>query len=147
MPMQIANLEAIKSMGYSNIILKLEIIKKIIEALILVISFSIGIKAVAWGIVMYNAICLMINLYPNVKLLDYKISEQVKDVFPTLLASLIMGSGLFVVQLLCLPIWITLIIQVLLGCVIYVLLCKLLKVEVYIYLLNMIKKGSRYAKD
>ena len=147
MPMQIANLEAIKSMGYSNIILKLEIIKKIIEALILVISFSIGIKAVAWGIVIYNAICLMINLYPNVKLLDYKISEQVKDVFPTLLASLIMGSGLFVVQLLCLPIWITLIIQVLLGCVIYVLLCKLLKVEVYIYLLNMIKKGSRYAKD
>lgn len=146
MPMQIANLEAIKSMGYSNITLKLEIIKKVIEAIILVVSFMIGIKAVAWGVVVYNAICLVINLFPNIKLLDYRISEQVSDILPSLFASLIMGACIFWFQLLPIPEWLTLIIQFVSGGFLYILLSRLLRVESFSYLLNAIKNGGRIEK-
>ena len=87
---------AIKSLGYSSITLKLEVYKKILEAIILVVSFMINVYAVAWGIVVYNFICIFINLSPSKKLVDYGWKEQVKDVFPTLVASLIMGGAVFV---------------------------------------------------
>lgn len=147
MPMQIANLEAIKSMGYSNITLRLEIIKKIIETIILIVSFLIGIKAVAWGIVVYNAICLAINLYPNVRLLDYKISEQVKDVFPTLAASLIMGISIYWIQFLPISQMLILTIQFILGSAIYFFLCKLFRIESFMYVSNIVKNSIRHAKD
>lgn len=143
MPMQIANMEAVKSMGYSNITLKLEVIKKIIEAIILVVSFLIGIKAVAWGIVVYNAICLFINLYPNIKLLDYKISEQIKDVFPSLIVSLIMGASVYWIQYLSMPTILILICQTALGIIVYGLLCNILKLETYLYLMDFIRGGMR----
>lgn len=143
MPMQIANIEAVKSMGYSNITLKLEVIKKIIEAIILVVSFLIGIKAVAWGIVVYNAICLFINLYPNIKLLDYKISEQIKDVFPSLIVSLIMGASVYWIQYLSMPTILILMCQMALGIIVYGLLCNILKLETYLYLMDFIRGGMR----
>ena len=71
MPIQNINTIGIKSLGYSNIILKLEVIKKIIEAIILVVSFMINVYAVAWGVVLYNAICIAINLSPSKKLVNY----------------------------------------------------------------------------
>ena len=149
MPMQIANMEAVKSMGYSNITLKLEIIKKVIEAVILVVSFMIGIKAIAWGVVVYNAVCLFINLYPNIKLIDYKISEQIKDVLPSLVISLLMGASVYWIQYLSLPLLVILLLQTVLGVIIYFCLSKVFKVEAFCYLHDFAKSGmaSRRNKE
>lgn len=46
-PLQTANLNAIKAMGISDIYLKLEIIKKSISILILLLSMHFGVKAIA----------------------------------------------------------------------------------------------------
>lgn len=142
MPLQIANMEAIKSLGYSNITLKLEIIKKIIETVILVLSFLIGIYAVAWGVVLYNAICLFINLYPNIKLLNYTLSEQIKDVLPSLVVSLLMGASVFWIQFLPLTNFIVLSLQVILGVIVYVCLCKLFRIESFDYVWSFIIRGT-----
>ncbi len=149
MPMQIANMEAVKSMGYSNITLKLEIIKKVIEAVILVVSFMIGIKAIAWGVVVYNAVCLFINLYPNIKLIDYKISEQIKDVLPSLVISLLMGASVYGIQYLSLPLLVILLLQTVLGVIIYFCLSKVFKVEAFCYLHDFANSGmaSRRNKE
>lgn len=149
MPMQIANMEAVKSMGYSNITLKLEIVKKIVEAVILVISFMIGIEAIAWGVVVYNAICLFINLYPNIKLIDYKISEQIKDVLPSLVVSLLMGASVYWIQYLSLPLLVMLLCQTVLGVIVYFCLSKWFKVEAFCYLYDFARSGmaSRRNKE
>lgn len=99
MPMQIANLEAIKSLGYSSTTLKLEVCKKGVELLILAITIPINVQFIAWGIVMYNTITLMINIYPNAKLLNYGFADQMKDVFPTFVIASIMGLLLFFIIL------------------------------------------------
>lgn len=77
MPIQNVNLVAIKALGYSDISLKLELYKKGVGTIILIISIFLGIYAIAWGIVVYNFICIIINLYPCRKLLNYSYREQI----------------------------------------------------------------------
>ena len=138
-PIAISNWEAIKALGHSDITLKLEIIKKIIDIIILTVSMFIGVRAVAWGIVIYNFICVFINLYPNIKLLDYKLTEQFKDAIPSLLISLIMGFSISWIAFVDIPSWLILISQILLGIIIYISLCIFFKDESFYYLLNHIK--------
>ncbi len=138
-PIAISNWEAIKALGYSDITLKLEVIKKVIDIIILIVSMLISVRAVAWGIVIYNFICVFINLYPNIKLLNYKLTEQFKDAIPTLLISLIMGFAISWIAFVDIPSWLILISQILLGIIMYISLCIFFKEESFYYLLNHIK--------
>ena len=141
MPIQNINITAIQSLGYSGITLKLEIIKKIIEAIILVVSFMFDVYAVAWGIVLYVFLCVFINLRPSKKLVDYGIIEQIKDVLPTLIAALIMGLVVYSCELLPLNSFLILAIQIVVGIVVYYILCKLFRLDSFNYVLEYVHKG------
>lgn len=118
--------------------------KKIIEAIILIASLLINVYAVAWGIVLYNFICIFINIKPSKRLVDYGLLEQLKDVFPTLIISLFMGVLVYACELLPLSNLLRLAVQILVGTVSYYVFCKLLKLDslVYVsgYFQNVIKK-------
>ena len=49
-PISIINWEAIKALGHSGITFKLEIVKKVIDVIILLVSISYGVYAIAWDI-------------------------------------------------------------------------------------------------
>lgn len=133
MPIQSSNMSAIKALGYSDITLKLEIIKKVIEAIILVVSFMMNVYAVAWGIVLYNFICIIINLYPCKRLLNYGIIEQLKDITSPVLTSVAMGLSIFWLTWLDIhPAW-TLLLQAVLGITVYVSLHAMFKTSCYVY--------------
>ena len=138
-PMQLANIEAIKSLGYSNITLKLEIIKKIIEVIILIISSTLGVLAIAWGVVIYNFICLFINMQPNIKLLSYSIKEQIKDFAPQLFASLLMGACIFAVSYCPIGNIPQIFLQIFIGLISYFMICKIFKLESFKYIYKSIK--------
>lgn len=138
-PITISNWEAIKALGYSNITLKLELLKKIIDIVILIISVCIGVYAIAWGCVLYNFICVFINLSPNKKLLNYSIKEQIVDALPTLLISLVAGASIYWIQILPIPNLFILILQFILGIFIYIGLCLIFKEDSFIYLIQLIK--------
>lgn len=138
-PITISNWEAIKALGYSGITLKLEVVKKIIDIAILVITAFISVYAIAIGQVLFNIICVFINLAPNRKLLDYGVREQLVDASPTLLISL--ASGFIVYWIQYLPIhnfWIILI-QFVVGGGIYLGLSAVFKEESYLYIRQIIK--------
>ena len=139
-PLTIPNAEDIKAMGYSDITLKLEIIKKVIDIIILVVSCQIGLIAIAYGVALYNFICIFINLYPNIKLLDYRIREQIADVLPSYLTSIVMGASIWWIGSLgYIPI-VAVTIQVLLGAAVYVAVNRLFKVESMMYFLDIIRE-------
>lgn len=142
-PITISNWEAIKALGYSGITLKLEIVKKIIDITILVVSAFIGVYAIAWGCVLFNLICVFINLAPNKKLLNYGVGEQIKDAVPTLIISLIMGVAVYWIQFLGLSNIMVLIIQFVLGAVIYMSLSILFKEESMMYVIQMIRENRQ----
>ena len=139
MPIQNINTIGIKSLGYSNIILKLEVIKKIIEAIILVVSFMINVYAVAWGVVLYNAICIAINLSPSKKLVNYGVCEQLRDVLPTLTAALLMGTIVYACGYLPFSNILLLLVQVVAGAATYFLTCILLKLDSFVYIIGYLK--------
>lgn len=143
MSVQTVNLQAIISLGYSNITLKLESIKKVIEIVILVVTCLLGVYAIAIGTVVYNMICLVINLSPSKKLINYPINEQLGDLLPNFMIAIIMGIVVFAVGLMPISNRFMLLIQVLTGAVAYVLLCKLFHLEVYEYVVNLITKNNK----
>lgn len=139
MPMQVANIQAIQALGYSGKTLKIEVIKKIIELIILVITVPISVPAIAWGIVAYNAICLFINSKPNKELLGYGAIEQIVDIAPILLASVLMGVITFAVLFLSLSPIITLCLQLIVGVCSYLLFSVVFKLEAFQYMKDMIE--------
>ncbi|MCX0365173.1 lipopolysaccharide biosynthesis protein [Clostridium perfringens] len=138
-PIHTANLQAINALGHSEIYLKLELVKKILGTVILVISLFFGVYAIAIGTLVSGVISTFINAHPNKKLLNYSYIEQIKDILPSLLISSAMGIITYFIKFLCLGSLLTLVIQILLGGIIYIFLAKIFKLECYIYLLETLK--------
>lgn len=143
MPMQIANIEAIKSQGRSDIILKLSIIKIILEVLILAATIQFGPIAITFGIVIYNIICIFINLRPSATLLNYDVKEQILDFLPTLIVTIAMGTITYSINFLSLSNNITLFLQTFVAFVCYFTICYLFKLESFMYLLNTVKSNNK----
>lgn len=138
-PVHTANLNAIKAVGRSDLFLKLEIIKKVVGLLVLLISMNISVMAMAYSLLFTSVASQIINSFPNKKLMNYSYLEQLKDILPGILLAVFMGGCVWTVTLLNLSPIITLLIQVPLGGIIYIGLSALLKLESFTYCLGIVK--------
>lgn len=138
-PIHTANLTGINALGRSDIFLKLEIIKKTITILNIIITLPFGIHAMAIGQVISSFIASFINAYPNKKLMNYKYFEQWKDLMPSFLCSIVMAVCVWSLHFIPIPNILLLFIQILTGVFIYILLCKIFKIENFNYFINTIK--------
>lgn len=138
-PISTANLQAIKALGRSDYYLKLEIIKKVIGIIVLILTIPYGIYVMTIFQVIVAIISVLINAYPNKKLLDYNLREQVRDLLPMLLISFVMFLIVYSLNYLSIPAILLLFIQILIGGVIYIGLSKLFNLEPFNYLIKMIK--------
>lgn len=86
-PIHVYNLNILKVKGRTDLILKLQLIKKVLFVLVLIISVSFGMMGIVWGQVIYSVLALFINSYYTEKLLDYKISSQILDLLPAFMLS------------------------------------------------------------
>ncbi len=140
-PITVSNWEAIKALGYSGITLKLELLKKIVDVVILVISVFLGVYAIAWGCVLFNLICVFINLAPNRKLLNYGIREQVIDAVPTLLIALVMGVSIYWIHFSPFPDYIILLLQIVFGIIVYLGLSWVFKEESFMFIFQIFRNS------
>ena len=137
-PIHTANLNAMKAMGKSNYFLVLEIIKKGIGIVLLVATMWISVKAIVISLLIANIISLVINAYPNKKLLGYSVLEQIRDILPIIIISLLMGAAVYYVFVINGPGLSTLIKQVLVGVMFYVTLSVVFKVGPFDYVVSII---------
>lgn len=133
-PIHTANLNAIKAMGRSDIFLRLEIVKKIVGLLLLLVAMRISVLAMAYSMIVSSVAGQIINSWPNRKLLQYNYLDQLRDIFPSILLAVIMGVCVWGVSLLGLEIGVTLLIQIPLGAFIYWMGSALFRFESYEYL-------------
>lgn len=146
MPMQSANLQVIKAIGRTDIYLKLEIVKKAVGILLLLVSMPFGVHVIAAGAVASNVFAVLINTVANKKLLDYGLWQQLKDLFNGILPLTIMSAAVFAAGLLPLPDLLLLAVQVLVGAVVYILASWALKNESFGYLLSFAKQFLKKKK-
>lgn len=145
-PIHTANLNAIKAMGRSDLFLKLEIIKKTVGIIAILITMWISVQAMAYSFLVTTILNQIINSWPNKKLLNYSYFEQVKDMLPQILLSLGMGAAIYAVSFLHLSASLTLLIQIPLGVLVYWSGSKIFHVESYTYIIEMVKNFKKRKK-
>ncbi len=138
-PIHTANMQAIKAIGKSGTFLMLEIIKKLLELISLLLVMKISVMAIAINMAVLTTLFTFINAYPNIKFLDYSFKEQMNDMLPSLLLSTIMAILVYGIGLI-LPISDlgVLIVQVLFGIAFYSTLSYLTNNPEFKYLYELI---------
>lgn len=138
-PMSSSNLQVVKSLGRGDVLLKLEIIKRIVGVLILLVSMQFGVLAIALGAALATLFNAFMDVIASKRLVKYSFLEQFKDFFISVVPSLIMGAAVYSLTFIIKNTVLLLAIQIVTGVIIFVALCYVTKNKNFIYLLNMIK--------
>lgn len=130
-PLHALNLNMLQVQGRSDLFLKLEIIKKCVAVIPILLGIFIDIYWMLWGSVCTGVFAYYLNSYYSGKYLDYPMLEQVKDIFPSFSVAAIMAIITYSVSFLSLSPFLLLFFQLVVGSVVAILLCELLKLEEY----------------
>ena len=140
-PIHSCNLQAINAMGRSDVFLRLEIIKKVIMWINLIIAvfvFNSPLAIAATGMVS-TVLCSFVNCYPNKYLLKYSFQEQWKDVVPYFALSIGMFYVLDSVSSLLRVCLLNLFLLIAIGIVFYLFFSVVFRLEAFCFLWNRIK--------
>lgn len=141
-PLGLSNLQYWKASGRATLYLLTDILKKVIGLGVLLVAVFLdrGVIAIAIAQVISTAISVVINLWPQKKLLNYSLIRQLWDVLPHMTLALWMFVVVYFVGML-LPFssFIVLIIQVVLGATLYVVTAKIFRFSELSALLQMAK--------
>ncbi|WP_308769796.1 lipopolysaccharide biosynthesis protein [uncultured Bacteroides sp.] len=89
-PLQALNLNLLSVKGRSDLLLRVEIVKKIIGISILAITLPQGLIIFCYGTIVSAMISLIINTYYTGKLIQIGYWRQMKDVFPSMVLSFLL---------------------------------------------------------
>lgn len=148
-PVHSCNLQAINAMGRSDIFLKLEIIKKsygLLAIIIAVACFESPLAIALTGAVTTIISCF-VNAFPNKKLIDYSYFEQLKDIMPSFIASIVMLAAVLLVGQLNINTFAVLVIQVLVGVAVYLIISVVFKIKPFMLVLDMLKTAKEKGKE
>ena len=95
--------------------------------------------AICAGWCFYGLIALLINSFPNKKLLNYNLKEQISDTFLYFIISFIMGVVVYFIGKIKMNLFSLFILQIAVGGFIYVMLSVIFKLESFYYLLDTAK--------
>lgn len=76
------NLQALKAIGKSNEVLKLELFKKPAFLVVILLSLPFGVKVIALTSILNALYALYTNMGPTYRCLDYSRKEQFRDLLP-----------------------------------------------------------------
>lgn len=137
------NLQTIKAMGRSDLLFKMELKKKPVFFLLLLVSSKISILAVVICMPLYAIYANFVNMAPNRYLLNYKIKEQLVDYKTATILSLIMFLIVYPISFLEINNIMKILVQTILGITVYLGLSYFYKVDSYNYLLDILKEKKK----
>ena len=146
-PLHAINLNILQVKGRSDLFLKLEIIKKAIgmSLILVVVILKLGVLGLVWTSVISSVISYFINSYYSAKLLNYSAKQQILDITKTFFSATIMGIFVFVIgfKLLVLSSFYTLLLQIVIGGIVFIWLMLILKSDEINYFIKIMKSLLR----
>jgi O-antigen/teichoic acid export membrane protein len=131
-PLHVLNLNLLQAMGRSDLLLRLEIIKKSLIAVSILITYRWGISALIYGMIATGIICYYLNSYYTAILIRYSVWEQMRDVYPYMLVSLLMGLLMYLLKLTPIQSNIYLLAaQITFGCFMFICACLIFRLEAF----------------
>lgn len=134
------------AMGRSDLVLKIGIPKKIGSLLLVLLVAKYSVKAIAYVILIQSFIDMILNILPNIKLINYKYREVCKDLMPYLILSIIMGTIIYPISWIHVGFLVRLLLQVVVGIVVYIGLAYVLKINELFFALDFVKEKIRKLK-
>jgi len=131
-PLNAINLNVFQVKGRSDLVLKLEIMKKVFITVTVaaVLLLRLGIIVLVWTTVLNSAFGYVINSYYSKKVISYSFIDQTRDILPSFLLSFAMGAIVYIAGILLpcgdLP---KLLVQALVGFSSYIGLSKVFKIR------------------
>ena len=134
------NLSLLKVKGRTDLLLRLEIIKKSIAASILCVTLFFNLTIICWGMVVYSCVSFYLNTLYTKKILNYSFKQQFVEILPYLLCALVVYcQGYFICELVSSP-CLSIVISFVVCSISYLFLCYLFNSEpmrlLYIVLKN-----------
>lgn len=137
-PMHALNLNILKVKGRSDLFLLLEAVKAAIALSVLWLALPHGLKGVLLGQVIVSIICYLPNAFYSKPLIGYSVAAQFMDTFPYFACSAAAGgvavylAGILVER----PAWFVVLTGASIAVFVYLILCKLLKLNALPLLLH-----------
>lgn len=128
-PVHAINLSLLQVKGRSDFFLKLEVIKKVQGLIILSITIPMGLVAMCYGSVVGSLISLVWNTYYTKKIIGYGYFNQMRDIMPVLLHSLVMCVLVHLVVYFMPTLWLKLVMGIIVGAAYYIGGAYLMKFE------------------
>lgn len=144
-PLQTADWQIIKASGRADLCIKLEMIKKVIGLILIIVAAPISVEAIGISGVVTALLSVIINMIPAKKLAGYSVWEHFQDIYKTLIAAscmvvVVIAIGEYIDSLLG-----GLLLQIVIGVFVYLLISLMLKNEaannIYMIIKKMIKRG------
>ena len=130
-PLHAINLNILQVKGRSDLLLRLEIVKKIIATGPLLLGVFFSIEYMLWGSVCTSLVAYFLNSYYSADLIGYPTGKQIKDILPTFLVSFVTAAAMWNLTLLPLSNWVLLPLQCLCGIVLAVIIYERLRLPEY----------------
>lgn len=138
-PLHALNLNMLNVQGRSDLILRLEIIKKILAIPTIIAGIFWGIKVMIVGMMINTIIAYYLNSYYSGRMIGYPIHEQIWDILPSFLIAPCVSAAVFLSgQLFETMSAVSLAVQVGIGAVLTVLFSELLRLKDYLYVKNVL---------
>lgn len=141
MPLAMVACNVLKARSDGSVIVRLEVVKKSIQTLILAVSIPCGVRAIAWGVVAMAFCELALNLRAARRFAELSFGRIARAIVPAVLLSVAMFAAVRLyggVVTLALPL--LLLTKILLGAVLYVGLSLVFRLEAAQVALGMLRR-------
>lgn len=143
-PIQMATNQALKGLGLSNLTLRIELLRKLSEALLLIAALFYGPIMIAWSGVAASLIACVISAPIIKRNLGYSYSAQIMDLLPSLLLSALMYLGVWgLLHFTAFGSLVSLVLGACTGAALYLLLSVVTRNRELRYLLSILFKNRR----
>ncbi len=146
-PLHAINLNMLQVQGRSDLFLYLEIIKKTIAVIPILLGIFVSIYVMLLGSVVIGLISYFLNSYYSGQSINYGSFKQLKDVSPSFLVALLMAIPVYVLSFVNITEYVILPLQILLGVVLVVLLSRVFKVEEYFEIKKIVLNAYRKLRN
>ncbi len=127
-PLHALHLNLLMAQGRSDLFLRLEILKKALVVLALVMTSRLGVRPLVVSVLVVSLVSLVLNSYYTRRLVRYGWSEQIRDLLPMTVTSFMMAFAVWGLGVVVdLSGWVRLSVQVALGITLYGAISVLLR--------------------
>lgn len=147
-PLHAINLNLLKVFGRSDLVLKLEIIKRLSAIPIVIVGIYYGIIWLLVGTVIHSVLCYFLNSFWAGRLAHYGVKSQLLDIFPSFMLALGISSCVYIIGTIITDFqpWLVLSIQLLLAGFLLISVSEVFKLKDYVFMKELILSKIRRNK-